>query len=158
MFGHVLLTIMLAVVWCFLLEDFRVATFVFGYALATGVVFVLRRLMGETVAFRKWGVALKLIVVFLYELVVANLQVAWLIWQPRMKVQPALIRIPIELEKDISIVLLANMISLTPGTVTMDVAEDRKSLLVHCLNVDNIEETKRVIKDIFERPLRELEQ
>jgi multisubunit Na+/H+ antiporter MnhE subunit len=50
------------------------------------------------------------------------------------------------------------LISLTPGTVTMDVAEDRKSLWVHCLNVDDIPGTKQTIKERFELPLRELEK
>jgi multisubunit Na+/H+ antiporter MnhE subunit len=73
-------------------------------------------------------------------------------------VQPALIRVPIELQSDAAITALAGMISLTPGTVTVDVATDRRSLDVHCLNVPDIEATKQSIKVMFEQPLRELER
>lgn len=157
MFGHLLLNLLLATIWMFLVEDFRASTFVVGYLVGAGVLFVLRRMMGEVVFFRKLGVFLKLAAVFVYEMVVANVQVAWLILRPRLRVQPAMIRLPIELESDIAITTLAGMISLTPGTVTVDVAADRKSLEVHCLNVPDIEAAKRAIKTRFEAPLRELE-
>jgi multicomponent Na+:H+ antiporter subunit E len=161
----VVLNLLLALMWCFLLEKFDVGTFVAGNLVAALVQWIFRRVRGPEMeflrrAFRpgKLWVLSKLALYFMYEMVKSNLQVAWLIWQPRLRVQSALIRIPIELENDLSIALLANMISLTPGTVTMDVADDRKALIVHCLNVDDIADTKRVIKTRFEQPLRELEQ
>jgi multicomponent Na+:H+ antiporter subunit E len=158
MFGHLLLNVLLALVWCFLVEDFRGATFLVGLLISAGMLFVMRRLMGEVVFFRKLGIFLKLLAVFLREIVVANVQVAWWILRPRLQVQPALIRVPIELQSDAAITALAGMISLTPGTVTVDVATDRRSLDVHCLNVPDIEATKQSIKVMFEQPLRELER
>jgi multicomponent Na+:H+ antiporter subunit E len=157
MFGHVLVNVLLAAVWCFLVEDFTAPTFIVGYLVAAGVMFMSRRLMGEVVFFRKLGVFLKLLAVFLRELLVANVQVAWWILRPRLRVRPAMIRLPIELKTDLGISTLAGMISLTPGTVTVDVAPDRKSLDVHCLNVTDIEAVKHTIKTSFEKPLLELE-
>lgn len=158
MFGHVLVNVVLAVIWCFLVEEFTAPTFIIGYLISAGVLFVSRRLMGEVVFFHKLGVFLKLLAVFARELVVANVQVAWWILRPKLQVQPALIRLPIELKSDAAITALAGMISLTPGTVSVDVAPDRKSLLVHCLNVPDIAMTKRGIKEMFEQPLQELER
>jgi multicomponent Na+:H+ antiporter subunit E len=157
MFGHLLLNVLLAVIWCFLLEDFRAVTFVVGYLVGAGVLFVLRRMMGEVVFFRKLTVFLKLAAVFAFEVIVANVQVAWWILRPRLRVQPAMIRLPINLKSDAAITTLAGMISLTPGTISVDVAPDRKSLEVHCLNVGDIPAAKRTIKKLFEDPLRELE-
>lgn len=158
MFGHLLLNVLLATIWCFLVEEFRASTFVVGYLIGAGVLFVLRRMMGEVVAFRKIRVFIKLAAVFLFEMVVANVQVAWWILRPRLRVQPAMIRLPIDLQSDAAITTLAGMISLTPGTISVDVAPDRKSLEVHCLNVPDIAAAKRSIKEMFEGPLRELEQ
>lgn len=158
MFAHLLLNILLATIWCFLVEDFRAPTFVAGYVIGAGVLFVLRRMMGEVIFFRKIDVFLRLLAVFLFEMFVANVQVAWWILRPRLRVQPAMIRLPIELKSDVAITTLAGMISLTPGTISVDVAPDRKSLEVHCLNVTDIEATKRSIKKMFEEPLRILEQ
>jgi multicomponent Na+:H+ antiporter subunit E len=158
MFGHVLVNVVLALIWCFLVEDFTAPALIVGYVIGMGVMFVSRRLMGEVVFFHKLGVFLKLVAVFTRELLVANVQVAWWILRPRLQVQPALIQVPIDLQTDAAITALAGMISLTPGTVTVDVAPDRKSLSVHCLNVPDIAATKRSIKELFEQPLRELER
>jgi multicomponent Na+:H+ antiporter subunit E len=158
MLAHLMLSVMLALLWCLLLEQFSARAFVVGYLIGTALLFVLRRMTGETVFFRKLGVCLRLAAVFAWDMLVANVQVAWWILRPRLRVQPALIRLPIRLKSDAAITMLANMISLTPGTLTVDVAADRTSLLVHCLNVPNIEAAKRTIREHFEKPLLELEQ
>jgi multisubunit Na+/H+ antiporter MnhE subunit len=155
----------LAVLWCLLVEEVSIAAFAVGYAVGAVVLVFSRRLTragtssprrafqaGKIVAFTK------LAVYFIYELIVANLQVSWVIIRPRLRVQPAIIRLPIELEHDLSITALANIISLTPGTLTVDVAADRKSLVIHCLNVDDTEQAKRAIKERIEAPLKELER
>lgn len=155
----------LALLWCLLVEKLELGSLVAGSLVAGLVQWLFRRIAGAEVEFlrravrpRKLRALARLLWYFGYELVKSNLQVAWLIWQPRLQVQSALIQIPIELENDLSIVLLANLITLTPGTVTVDVAADRRTLLVHCLNVSDIEATKQQIKDCFEQPLRELER
>ena len=158
MFGHLMLLVGLAILWCLLVESFTGATFVVGLVVGGLSLFVLRRLMGEARFFRKLGVFLRLVLFFLYELVLANLQVAWVILRPRLVVRSAFIRLPIELRTDGAITALANMISLTPGTISVDVAADRRSLLVHCLNVTDIAVTKRTIKERFEAQLKELER
>lgn len=165
MFRHPMLNFLLAILWCLLVETFTLGTFLVGWLFGAGVLWFSRRISGEhTVPLRYWlqarkALALaKLLIFFFSEMVVANVQVAWIILRPRLRVQPALMRLPIELERDLSIATLAGMISLTPGTLTVDVSEDRRTLLIHCLNVDDTEATKQFIKQRFERPLRELER
>lgn len=169
MFATVLFNLALASIWVLLNENVTVATFfpsfVAGNIVAAVVQWMFRRVKGPERDFfhhafqpRKWGVLVKLAYNFFYELVMSNVQVAFVVARPKLVVQPALIRLPIELENDLSIMLLANMITMTPGTISMDVADDRKSLVVHCLNVTDIEGTKKTIKEKFELPLRELER
>jgi multicomponent Na+:H+ antiporter subunit E len=169
MFPYVVTNVLLALMWVLLNEnvtrDTFISSFVAGNIVAAIVQWIFRRIEGPERSFflralrpAKLGVLIKLIYNFTYELILSNIQVAKVVIQPRLNVQPALIRLPIELENDLSITMLANMITMTPGTITMDVAEDRKSLVVHCLNVTDIEGTKQTIRDKFELPLRELER
>jgi multicomponent Na+:H+ antiporter subunit E len=169
MFATILFNVLLALLWVLLNENVTRETFfpsfVAGNIVAALVQWIFRRIHGpERVFFhhafqpRKIGVLLRLGWNFLYELVLSNIQVVKVVIQPKLEIQSALIRLPIELENDLSITLLANMITMTPGTITMDVADDRKSLVIHCLNVTDIEGTKQTIREKFELPLRELER
>ncbi len=169
MASYIVSNLLLALMWVLLNENVTRETFfpslVAGIIVAAVVQWIFRRIEGPERSFfmramhpRKLGVALKLFYNFLVELILSNIQVVKVVIQPNLQVQPALIRMPIELENDLSITILANMITMTPGTITMDVAEDRKSLVIHCLNVTDIEGTKQTIRDKFEKPLRELER
>lgn len=82
---------------------------------------------------------LSLILLFLRELIVSALRVAWLAVQPRIKIRPAIIAHPLTLTTDAQITLLANMITLTPGTLSVDVSDDRKTLYIHALDIDSKE-------------------
>jgi multicomponent Na+:H+ antiporter subunit E len=71
-------------------------------------------------------------------------------------VQSGVIAVPTELTDEVSLTVLANMITLTPGTLTLDISPDRRYLFVHTLNLDDPEAVKRDIQQAFERYLREL--
>jgi multicomponent Na+:H+ antiporter subunit E len=74
---------------------------------------------------------LKLFVVFIYDLVVSSVQVAMAVISPAGRVAPRLVLIPLDTRTDLQTMLVGNFISLTPGTLTVDVGEDRTTLLVH---------------------------
>ena len=71
----------------------------------------------------------------LWEIVLSALGVAWLVVQPKLRLRPAIIEYPLTVTTDIQITLLANMITLTPGTLSVDVSDDRRTLLIHALDV-----------------------
>ena len=96
------------------------------------------------------------ILMLLWDITVANLTVARLILGPADRLRPAFIRLPLDLRHDFAIVVLANTISLTPGTVSADISPDRRSLLIHVLDVENPEQTVALIKYRYERPLQEI--
>ncbi len=90
---------------------------------------------------------------FIKEVIKANLQIAQLIlWKPS-RVQPALIKVPLDIKTDRGIFLLSSMITLTPGTLTLDVSEDRRYLYVHVTHTMNPEEVISGIKQGFEKKL-----
>ena len=72
---------------------------------------------------------------FVKELILSALQVAWLVVQPRLRLRPGIIAYPLTVTTDLQITLLANMITLTPGTLSVDVSRDRKTLYVHAIDI-----------------------
>ena len=78
---------------------------------------------------------LLLILLFVRELILSALRVAWLALQPRMNIRPAIIAYPLTVTSDVQIALLANMITLTPGTLSVDVSDDRNWLYVHAIDL-----------------------
>ena len=95
-------------------------------------------------------------VVVLYDIVVANVSVAIKVLGPLRSLRPGFVELPLELEDDFAIALLASTISLTPGTVSADVSPDRRTLLVHALDVDDAAALVAEIKQRYERPLKEI--
>jgi multicomponent Na+:H+ antiporter subunit E len=108
--------------------------------------------------FRKLPKAISFIVYFLKELVVANLKVAYDILTPSYHMKPTVIALPLSVTTDTEISLLAAIITLTPGTLSIDVRSDRKVLYVHTLYLkhDDVEQLKYSLKHGFERRLLEL--
>jgi len=90
----------------------------------------------------KW---LSLLMLFIRELVLSALRVAWLVLQPVPKLRSAIIAYPLTLTTDAQITLLANMITLTPGTLSIDISDDRRTLYIHCLDLETRE---KLIGDI----------
>lgn len=90
---------------------------------------------------------------FLKEVVVANLQIAQLIFTKTEKLQPAIVKIPLELKTDRGLFLLSSMITLTPGTLSLEVSADRQSLYVHVTHTTDPEGVVQQIKNGFEKKL-----
>ena len=98
---------------------------------------------------------LRLIGLLLVELVLSALKVSWLVVQPRLRLRPAIIAYPLTLTTDLQITLLANMITLTPGTLSVDVSPDRKTLFIHVLDVADRESVVGAIAAGFETRILE---
>jgi len=82
---------------------------------------------------------LALILLFVKELILSALRVGWLAVQPRITLRPAIVAYPLTVTTDAQITLLANMITLTPGTLSVDVSDDRKWLYVHAIDIESRE-------------------
>jgi multicomponent Na+:H+ antiporter subunit E len=108
--------------------------------------------------FRKLPKAINFIFYFLKEVLVANLKIAYDIVTPHYIMKPAVLALPLDVKEDLEITLLACMISLTPGSLTLDVREDKQVLYVHTLYVKkgDLEKLKHQIKHGFERRILEL--
>lgn len=108
--------------------------------------------------FRKLPKAINFIFFFLKEMLLANMKIAFDILTPRYYMNPTVIAYPLRLKTNFEIMLLANMITLTPGTLSLDISKNRKILYIHALYVkdNNTETLKQEIKNGFERRILEL--
>lgn len=105
---------------------------------------------------RKLVLIVEFLAFFLYELVLANLRLAYDSLRPTRQLRPGIIAVPLDLETDWEITVLSNLITLTPGTLSLDVSPDRKTIYVHAMNASNIEKARAEIKDGMERRVKEL--
>lgn len=99
-----------------------------------------------------------LIAVFFYELAVSAVTVARAAFSRRIDSHSAIIAVPIDLRTDFGIATLANLVTLTPGTCSLHVSDDRRFLYVHALDAQVREDLVNSIKDVFERRIAEIER
>jgi multicomponent Na+:H+ antiporter subunit E len=95
--------------------------------------------------------------VFVYELGLSSWTVARAAFARKPRTASAIVAVPLELHTDLGIAVLANLVTLTPGTCSLHVSDDRRTLYVHALNVESPEETVAAIKRAFERRIARLE-
>jgi multicomponent Na+:H+ antiporter subunit E len=148
--------ILLTFIWVALTGDFAFSNFLFGFLLS---FFILRMVTyGESSAkyFRIVPKTVAFIFYFLNELVKANLQVAYEVMTPRFNMTPGIVGFPLDARTDLEISILANLISLTPGTLSLDVSDDRKVLYVHSMYIKNRETFIAGLKNGFEKRLLEI--
>lgn len=156
LFPHPILSTILFVMWILLNGSVAPATLVTGAVLAVAVPFFTRRFWPERPKVRSFRALMAFVPVFLWDVLVANLQVAWLIVNVGRTLRPRWLVIPLELRNPHAITTLANVISLTPGTVSSEIGPDRRTLLVHSLDVADEAEAIAFIKRRYETPIREI--
>lgn len=151
-----LLNLLLAVTWAALTGQFTLPGLAIGFVVGFLALWVIQPLFGETGNYftRVWRWA-KLIVLFHYELFVSSVSVAWDVLTPRHRARPGIITIPLKAKGEAEVLLVTNLISLTPGTLSLDVTEDCKTLVVHAMFADDRDKIVRDIENGMERWVRE---
>lgn len=124
--------------------------------LAVAIPLVLAPLRGEQPRLHAPMVAVRLALVVLGDIVVSNIEVARRILGPESRIRPAFVWVPLAIRDPHGIAALAGIITMTPGTLSSDLSEDRRHLLVHALNVDDPEQLVASIKARYETPLIEI--
>lgn len=148
--------ILLTFIWVALTGSFELLNFVFGFVLSFLILRVITIGKGKSKYFTILPKVIAFVFFFLYELFKANLQVAYDVVTPKFYMKPGIIKVPLDAKTDLEITLLANLISLTPGTLSLDVSNDKKVLYVHGMYVSNKEKFIQGIKQGFEKRLLEI--
>jgi multicomponent Na+:H+ antiporter subunit E len=139
------------------------AHFLVGTTVGLSVAFVFRRLYDEEISLGNVFLAVPYVIlyvlVFLREVIVANLDVAYRVLVPGLPLEPQVILVPLRVETELGITTIANSITITPGTITLDHDVDENALYVHAIDGRDIEEVVEPIRQwedyalvIFDEP------
>ena len=154
---HPLLTLILAIVWVLLQNQVTAGMVVFGIILGIIIPWMTSIWWPDTPQGFRMGLMLRYSAVVIWDILVANVQVAWIVLTvPNAKLKPAWIVVPLKLKQPEAITLLAGTITLTPGTVSADLSDEGHSLLVHVLHTDDADAVRDEIKSRYERRLLEI--
>jgi multicomponent Na+:H+ antiporter subunit E len=147
-------SILLSFAWAALLGEITLVNLVVGYVVGYAILALLARggVMPSTLASRTIH-ASRLAAFFAWELLLANVRVAADVLRGN-RIEPAVVAIPLDVTSDGEILLLSMLINLTPGSVTIDLSDDRRTLYVHVMHMKSADETRREIKAGFERRVK----
>jgi multicomponent Na+:H+ antiporter subunit E len=148
--------ILLAFMWAAVMGRFNLSNVVVGVLLGYAVLFVAQPLMGPSNYFSRIHHAIGFAFFYIRQLVLANLRVASDVMTPGARARPGVLAIPLEAQSDAEITLLANLITLTPGSVSLDVSSDRRFLYLHAMYIDDVDQYRQDVKTSFERRVLEV--
>lgn len=131
------LAIVLALIWASITGNFSLPNLILGGLVSFLALWLVRKNVSSPYYFRKMRQVLSLMLLFFWELLLSALRVSALVLSPNLKakLKPGIIAFPLTVKSDVEITLLANLITLTPGTLSVDVSEDRTKLYVHAISV-----------------------
>ncbi len=153
---HPTLSGLLLLLWLLLFNTISPGHILLGAAFAIGLPLLNRQFWSEAPRVAHWLTLAKFIAVVLADIVIANISVSRLILGPNARLHPGVVAVPINMENPFAITLLASTVSLTPGTVSAEVSDDRRVLEVHCLDLEDASALVNTIKERYEAPLKEI--
>jgi multicomponent Na+:H+ antiporter subunit E len=148
--------VLMAVVWTIAIGDMTLLNLAVGFALAYAALWLGRGILGTSRYCSFLPRAARFFFFLLAELFMANLRVARDVLSPKHSMRPGIVALPLDAKTDGEITLLAGLISLTPGTLSLDVSADRKFLYVHSMHIDDAEREKQRLKSRFEQRMLEV--
>lgn len=155
-FAHPVLSLLVAATWLLLQESLAVPQILTATVLGLVVPRLAHGFIGPGARPRKPMVALRLIGIVVWDIVLSNIAVARLVLSPGARPQPAWVRVSLDIRHPNAIVLLASIITITPGTVSCIVDEERGEILVHALDCADPADMAQQIKQRYEGPLKEI--
>lgn len=153
---QMLVNILIAFLWIFFQDNWSFMTFLEGYIIGIVILLFTRRFFKTPFYLLFVYAALKLVFVFVRELIASGITVMRQILRPKINVTPGIFRIDTDLEGDVEITLLSLLICLTPGSVVMEVTPDYKSLYVHAMDIPDSKNSVLKSQKIFERAIKDV--
>lgn len=142
--------------WMFLSESYTFITFIFGYLIGALLLLLLNRFFPGRFYLAPLYRFFILICIFIRELILSNIAIVKLVYKRKPEFEPGIFSYPIDVKKDWEITLLANLITLTPGTLSVAVSDDQKEIFVHAMDIDDIQTSIDDIKHTFEKAIMEV--
>lgn len=154
---HPVLSVVIAVVWSLLLNEISAGGVLLGVALGLLIPWYTARFWPDRVRLKAPFTIAEYVLIVLWDIVVSNVQVAWLILFRRGEsLHSRYVTVPLDLKTPEAIVVFAGTITMTPGTVSADISADGRALLVHCLETSDPDEVVATVKSRYERRLKRI--
>lgn len=148
--------ILLGLVWTMLTGDMEFGNLLVGLALGYGVLRLQFALLERPPEHGRGRRIVGFLIYMAWEIFRSGLRVAHDVVTPTLHARPGIVAVPLDAKTDVEVTFVMNALTLTPGTVSLDLSEDRKTLFVHALFVDDPDRVRRKIKDGIERRLLEI--
>ncbi|WP_373233193.1 Na+/H+ antiporter subunit E [Cohnella sp.] len=153
---QILLNLIIAFTWTFLNGVWSNLQFVIGYLLGIVLIGLFRRYWSHEFYIQKVWKIFKLLALFNKELLLSSFDVIKHVLKPQFTMRPGIIEYNTELKSNWEITLLSCLICLTPGTLTLDVSADNRTLYIHAMDIQDAEKLSKQLKDSFEKAIMEV--
>ncbi len=153
---QIVINLIIAVMWMFLSETYTLTSFISGYILGIVLLLLLNRYIPGRFYLDRLLKVIQLILLFIKELIKSNIDIVKLVYTPKPEIEPGIFAYQTELETDWELTLLANLITLTPGTLSVAISNDNSTIYIHAMDIDDINESIQSIKMTFEKAIMEV--
>lgn len=153
---QIILNIVIAGSWVLLTDSWSIGSFIAGYFIGVLLLIIFRNLFPSPLYIRKIWAICKLLLLFNKELILSTFAVVREVVRPRLQLKPGIFAYETELKTDLEITLLGCFITLTPGTLTIEVSPDQRTLYIHAMDLGDVEQTIQSIRHSFERAIMEV--
>ncbi|MEM6488161.1 MAG: Na+/H+ antiporter subunit E [Pseudomonadota bacterium] len=147
--------LLLAGAWGALAADWSVTSLAIGYLLGFAALWVVRPLFPDDGYFLRVPRLIRLVAVFLRELIMSSLRVAWDVLSLRPRSRPGIIAVPMRARGETELLVVSSLVTLTPGTLSLDLSDDGETLYVHAMFADDPDGLRAEIRDTLETPVLE---
>ncbi|MEK1933474.1 MAG: Na+/H+ antiporter subunit E [Pararhizobium sp.] len=151
----IIVNLLLTLVWVAVTGSVTLHNLALGFLIGALSLLLVREQLPASLHRARPVKVLLLAGLFFKELTLSAIKVALMVLRPNMRLRPGIFAFPLTITRDFEITLLANLITLTPGTLSVDVSDDRKTLYVHALDCHDPAAERRAISTGFERRIRE---
>jgi multicomponent Na+:H+ antiporter subunit E len=137
--AQLLLNLFIAFLWMLLMDEdeLRFSTFFAGFLVGIGIIFFMHRFFGTRFYLRRLYSAIKLLFIFISELTQSSILVLKQILSPKLKIKPGIFKYETVLKSDVEVTMLSLLLTLTPGSVVMEVMPEGNIIYVHAMDVEN---------------------
>ena len=156
LFPHPVTSVLVFITWLVQGDPRTPGPWLMGVVLAWALPYLTRRLWSEQIRVRSLSKMLVYIGMVILDVFRSNIRVTWLILTQSQRLHPVLVKVPLTIQDTYGIATLAATISYTPGTVAVDVSDDRTHLLVHVFHTHDPHAVVRDLKERYERRLLEI--
>jgi multicomponent Na+:H+ antiporter subunit E len=153
---QVLVNLLIGVIWMFLQDDWSVLTFFSGYLFGLLVLYILRRYLPTKFYLVTLLAIFQLFMVFIYELFTSSILVIKQILRPKINITPGIFTLETQLEGDLEVTLLALLLTLTPGSVVIEVSSDSKKFYIHAMDIPESSNAVLQSKVKFEKAIKKV--